>query len=304
MHIHHLNCATMCPYSSFLINGTKYATNNSPADPNKKLPFFTVLGITSGTEYGFFSPGEMICHCLLIETNEGLVLVDTGVGLKDIKDPKTRLGGLFTLLTRPKLDVEETAAHQVVKLGFKVDDVRHIVLTHLDLDHAGGLPDFPKAKVHVFEPEHKAAMNPPSLKEKNRYRPFHWEHNPAWVIHKQQEGERWFGFNKVQAIAGTDSEVLLIPVTGHTRGHCAVAVKTSNGWLLHCGDAYFFHGEMDPAGYHCTPGLWLFQHIVEMEAQERLSNQDRLRELVKTHSNEVQVFCAHDVVEFSRFGKQ
>ncbi|KAF0250180.1 MAG: beta-lactamase domain protein [bacterium] len=240
MHIHHLNCATMCPYTSFLINGAKYNTiiDKNTGKP-KKLPFLTLLGITSGTEYGFFSPGEMICHCLLIETNEGLILVDTGIGLQDVADPKTRLGKLFTLITRPRLDPEETAARQVVKLGFKLDDVRHIVVTHLDLDHAGGLPDFPKAKVHVYAPEHKAAMNPLTLKEKNRYRPFHWEHNPSWVIHSLQEGERWFGFDKVQAIAGTDSEVLLIPVTGHTHGHCAVAAKTPEGWLLHCGDAYF-----------------------------------------------------------------
>lgn len=302
MHIHHLNCATMCPYSAFLINGTKYDTNNS-AGNNKKLPFFTLLGITSGTEYGFFSPGEMVCHCLLIETNDGLVLVDTGIGLKDIEDPKTRLGGLFTLITRPRLDKEETAAYQIAKLGFKPDDVRHIVLTHLDLDHAGGLPDFPKAKVHIFEPEHKAAMNPATLQEKNRYRPFHWEHNPSWVIHSPQDGEKWFGFDKVQAISGKDSEVLLIPVAGHTRGHCAVAVKTPNGWLLHCGDAYFFHGEMDPKEYHCTPGLWLFQHIVQVDGTQRLNNQDRLRELVKNHSDEVKVFCAHDTVEFSNFKK-
>ena len=33
--------------------------------------------------------------------------------------------------------------------GFRREDVRHILVTHLDFDHAGGLPDFPDAVVHV-----------------------------------------------------------------------------------------------------------------------------------------------------------
>ncbi len=35
------------------------------------------------------------------------------------------------------------------RLGYSINDVRHIILTHLDLDHAGGLHDFPNAAVHV-----------------------------------------------------------------------------------------------------------------------------------------------------------
>jgi glyoxylase-like metal-dependent hydrolase (beta-lactamase superfamily II) len=42
---------------------------------------------------------------------------------------------------------------QVKQLGFSPRDVRHIVLTHLDSDHAGGLENFPEAHVHVLEAE-------------------------------------------------------------------------------------------------------------------------------------------------------
>ena len=37
-------------------------------------------------------------------------------------------------------------------------DVRHVLLTHLDRDHAGGIPDFPKARVHVHRKEHEMAV--------------------------------------------------------------------------------------------------------------------------------------------------
>ncbi|WP_223281445.1 MBL fold metallo-hydrolase [Streptomyces antnestii] len=48
-------------------------------------------------------------------------------------------------MARPVLDTGETAVRQVAALGYDIEDVRHIVLTHLDLDHAGGLRDFPPA---------------------------------------------------------------------------------------------------------------------------------------------------------------
>src|SRR5262245_10745691 len=194
MRVHHLNCATMCPYSEKLINGTG----------------------------SLFSPAKMVCHCLLVETNDGLLLVDTGIGLRDVAEPKTRLGGHFVAITRPRLDPEETAARQVERLGFKIGDVRHLIVTHMDLAHAGGLPDFPKAKVHIFAPEHAAAMNPPTLGERTRYRRCHWEHNPSWEIYSL-DGERWFDFECVRALKGASPDVLLVPTTGHTRGHCAVA---------------------------------------------------------------------------------
>src|SRR3954447_26425896 len=108
MRVHHLNCATMCPPAGRLM------------DPALSL----------------FSRGKMVCHCLLIETAKGLVLVDTGLGLGDLSDPSRRLGRAFVSLVKPSLDPEETARRQIERMGFKAADVRHIVLTHLDLDHA------------------------------------------------------------------------------------------------------------------------------------------------------------------------
>ena len=36
----------------------------------------------------------------------------------------------------------------------------------------------------------------------------------------------------------------MIPLPGHTLGHCGIAVRTKDRWLLHAGDAYFFHGQL------------------------------------------------------------
>ncbi len=71
------------------------------------------------------------------------------------------------------------------------------------------------------------------------------------------------GFVSVHALEGDGGpEVLLVPLAGHTRGHSGIAVRTDDGWLLHCGDAYFYRGEMDVDAPHCTTGLRIFQQLV------------------------------------------
>ena len=100
-------------------------------------------------EGGLLASARLVCHVLLIEGADGLVLVDTGFGSDDVRNPR-QISVPFTAMMRPRLEVGETAVSQVRARGFDPADVRHIVLTHLDVDHAGGLPDFPQAKVHVW----------------------------------------------------------------------------------------------------------------------------------------------------------
>jgi glyoxylase-like metal-dependent hydrolase (beta-lactamase superfamily II) len=111
---------------------------------------------------------KIVAHCLLIEAGGELVLVDTGFGLGDCSNPG-RLGRPFRALVAPVCEERESAIRQVEALGHDPGDVRHIVTTHLDLDHAGGIGDFPEAQVHVFAAELAAARSP-SLTERTRYK--------------------------------------------------------------------------------------------------------------------------------------
>jgi glyoxylase-like metal-dependent hydrolase (beta-lactamase superfamily II) len=187
----------------------------------------------------------------------------------------------------------------VRELGFEPADVRHVVLTHLDVDHAGGLPDFPSAQVHLWAREHDAMMRPP-LRERVRYAigSAHWTHGPRWATH-EFAGEEWHGFESVRVLPDSDAEILLIPLPGHSLGHTGVAVRRPNGWLLHCGDAYFYRDEVNTPP-HCPPALRVFQAMVQANGKLRRQNQERLRELALRHPGEVELICSHDPVLLDR----
>lgn len=242
----------------------------------------------------------MCCHCLLIESDDGLVLVDTGLGTADLAEPGRRLGRVFTAGMGLDRDPAQTARAQVERLGFKVEDVRHLILTHLDLDHAGGLSDFPRARVHLTVAEHDAALARATTVERMRYRLEQWAHGPEWSPHAPV-GEEWHGFAAVSPIEGLREQVLMVPVSGHTRGHAAVAVRDGAGWLLHCGDAYFHHDELGADGRKCPRGLDLFQKWIAMDRTAWAANQARLRELALGADGEVRLFCAHDPHELFGF---
>src|SRR3954470_12373615 len=217
--VHHLNCGTLRPFGRRLINGDG-------------LPFQTA---------------RLVCHCLLVETGDGLVLVDTGFGLADIEARQRPLGRsagkidrrrrrVQRFMTRPSLRPaetavrhggrlgrpvqrfsprpglrpDETAVRQVGRLGHSAADVGHVVLTHLDNDHAGGLADFPDAKVHLLRAEHEAAMSPGSLTERFRYWDEHWAHGPDWVTYGGGSGS-WFGLDAVVGLEGLP-DVPLVPL--------------------------------------------------------------------------------------------
>lgn len=241
---------------------------------------------------------HLCCHVLLVETpRSGLVLVDTGLGTQDYADLTSRLTRSFVYgYARPKRDPALAAVNQIRALGFSPDDVRHIVMTHMDLDHVGGLSDFPKAKVHLHAAELKQCTERRTFRDKHRYLPAMWAHGLDTETYAGN-GEAWFGFEAVRELRGLPPEILMIPLFGHTLGHCGVAIQSRDGWLLHAGDAYFDPREVKGEERRCAWQVGLFQALVQTDRSLRLHNQDRLRRLTADHP-EIEVFCAHNPWKF------
>ena len=243
-----------------------------------------------------------MCHCLLLESaSDGLVLIDTGFGADDCRTPE-RFDAMFRLFASPVLDERQTAANQIRALGLSTDDVRHIVVTHLDLDHAGGLAEFPNARVHVHAREKAAAEHPASFGEKRRYVAAQWAHGPRWQTYADA-GDDWFGFTAVRQLEGLTAPVVLVPLFGHTHGHSAVAVEDEGRWLLHAGDGFFHHRELVDAA-HGPMALRLFQKLFAVDDVARRDNATRLRTLHRDHRDDITIFCAHDPVQLEPFVRE
>jgi glyoxylase-like metal-dependent hydrolase (beta-lactamase superfamily II) len=274
MRIYHLSCATLSP---------------------RGRRFFTGQG-------GLYERVHIPCHCLLIESVDGLILLDTGLSLSDLNPENSRVSATHRALLRPVLDPSQSAVRQIEVLGYSAKEVRHVVLTHFDFDHTGGLVDFPEASVHVFEEELTAGLNPSCARERRAYAKDHFSHHPRWKAY-QVEGETFQGLNAVTVLSNSDTDVLLVPLAGHTRGHCGVAVREGNRWLLHCGDAYFSHTEIEAMG-HVSPGLRLLERYNAFSYQKLLSTQSRLRELNAMSGDKIRMFCTHDPTELERLARE
>lgn len=269
----HLNCGTLYPPLGACLFGV--------GKPLRRVPIVT--------------------HCILVESEDGLLLIDTGMGSDDILRPD-RMTQSLLWFGHSARDISETAVAQVAALGYSPSDVRHIALTHFHFDHASGLPDFPQAKVHILWDEYQAVMQPSDLNERLVYRRKHWAQNPRWVVH-ECVGDQWHGFDCTPNVDLGSTSFRFIPLPGHTRGHAGVALLTEEGWLLHCGDAYTFHGEVDPLNPRPPPYSNSLRRIVNLNYAFRNIglHSKRLRTLIEVHDTEIQLTNSHDPVEFEKF---
>jgi len=230
-----------------------------------------------------------LCHCLLLEDKNGLALIDTGIGVKDILFPLERIGKEAIEAAGFKFNTDDTAINQIKKLDFKPEEVENCIISHLDADHIGGLADFPYAKVHVSKREYSDY-----LAGVHRFKPQQLDHNPKIKIYEDPFKETWFGLDAAEIDLNFSSALYFVSLPGHTHGHCGVAIQQGDKWLLYVGDAYYLRDELFLEN-HFINGLTT---SMAMDNNLRLASLDKLKSLVKTHAEEIDMVSYHDPSEF------
>jgi glyoxylase-like metal-dependent hydrolase (beta-lactamase superfamily II) len=228
------------------------------------------------------------CHCLLVEHNGSLALVDTGIGLADVARPLERIPREAIEAAGYQFDASRSAIRLVEGLGFRADHVHAIALTHGDPDHVGGLADFPEARVHLST-EELASIRSGHV----RYSQPQFDHEPRWLAHGSST-RRWFGLEArtIELLSGVES--LLVPLFGHTLGHCGVAIRDGERWVLHVGDAYYLRAELSNPT-HPVDALATLRADDDVQRRASLAE---LRRLARDHGDEIELLGYHDFSEF------
>jgi glyoxylase-like metal-dependent hydrolase (beta-lactamase superfamily II) len=161
----------------------------------------------------------------LIETEDGLILVDTGHGTKLSSKRQEQIG-----LASPYRLLDELAG-----LGYRPEDVRTVINTHLHADHCGGntvyaadgrlAPAFPKA-TYVVQRLELADAAYPNERTRNTY--FSENFLPLTDL-------------GVLRIVSGDAQItpqVRVQVTpGHTRSHQVVSIESQGERAVFLGDA-------------------------------------------------------------------
>ena len=187
-------------------------------------------------------------RCLLIEHDEGLILIDTGAGNKE--NAKFHdIYGLENAGANGRTALEDAIA----SAGFHIEDVAIVINSHLHFDHAGGntwrneagetLPAFPRARYIVQRCEYEYATHT-NERTAASYFPANFEPVRAAGLLELVEGER-------EIAAG----IRVIPTPGHVPWHQGILIESA-------GERAFYLGDLVPTQAH-LPLPWIMGYDVE-----------------------------------------
>jgi glyoxylase-like metal-dependent hydrolase (beta-lactamase superfamily II) len=192
-----------------------------------------------------FAKGRFPSTVVVIEhEREGIVLFDTGYSSDFGRITANFPERFYSLLTPVTITRETTARSRLEKIGIREEDVRHIILSHLHADHAGGVRDFSRATIHLdleglrfydglsrfdqVRSGYLKALMPDSLE--SRLSP----------IGEKTYVSGNFGLGAITRGHDifSDGSVIAVPLPGHMAGHLGILVQTLSGERsLFVGDA-------------------------------------------------------------------
>jgi N-acyl homoserine lactone hydrolase len=168
----------------------------------------------------------------------GLMLVDTGFHASLAVDPKANLGPVLGRLFKPRMKTEDALPDQLRARGFDPHDVALVVMTHLHVDHASGVAQFPDAMFIVSAREWHAATEEKGLTAGYVRRQFDHAFDWRTVDFNSEEVESYATFGRTLDLFG-DGSVRLLYTPGHTLGHMSLILRTSEGEFLIAADAAY-----------------------------------------------------------------
>jgi N-acyl homoserine lactone hydrolase len=168
-----------------------------------------------------------------IEHRDGVILVDTGVSAGVKRLP--RWHPYFRFCVRFDIEPEQEAGAQLRALGVATTDIKRVVLTHLHIDHDGGLGAFPSSEILVSPGELERATG--AAGRLRGYLPQRWPKgfDPKPLV---LDGGPYGPFAQSKRLTA-DGAIVAVATPGHTRDHLSVIVEDSDKTAFIAGDASY-----------------------------------------------------------------
>lgn len=162
----------------------------------------------------------------LIQHEQGLVLFDTGFAPLACEDPRAYFGPFYDVY-HPIASPEMRLDRQLARLGFRAEDVTHVVLSHSHSDHSGGLTMFPQAKFFVGPGEFAYALDHPA--EGDKY--FRYDDEIAPVL-----DWNWTTVTTPVHDLFGDGALKILHTPGHTPGELSLVVELPSQQMVLTAD--------------------------------------------------------------------
>jgi len=232
---------------------------------------------------------------VLIERDDDLVLFDTGIGTRIDQEMRTPIywGNLFfhRFVMRTRFDPQRDAlVHQLPRLGFKVSDVKKVIISHLHWDHAGGMRDFPDARYIINRKEWDfAAGLTGALLFKNAYIKEQFCCADLDIELINTDARKPFkNFSASYDLFG-DGSMVLVDLPGHSPGLMGMFLTMPSGRrFLFSADTFYFPEGLEQR----MPKSKLMQSLVS-EGMETGSSIDKVYYLMN-FDPELEIVGSHD----------
>jgi N-acyl homoserine lactone hydrolase len=175
-------------------------------------------------------------YAFAIEHPEGVIVVDTGETSR-VSEPGyfPRWQPFFCFAVRDRVPPEQEIGPELERLGISPSDVRHVVLTHLHTDHAGGLHHFPDNEILVSRAELDYAAG-----LRGRLRGYPNKRRPNWFRPTLVDlPTAPFGPFPASMALTDAGDVTLVPVPGHSPGQLAVVVEDGDHAVFLAADSSY-----------------------------------------------------------------
>ncbi|MEX0620714.1 MAG: N-acyl homoserine lactonase family protein [Solirubrobacterales bacterium] len=212
------------------------------------------------------NPAIPIPAFLIRHPKAGNILIDTGLHPSIASDPSENLGRLGAWMCQPEQEAGMDVPARLRERGIGPSAIRLVLLTHLHLDHASAIADFPESTFIVSEPEWKEATSGllPILRAYRRQQ-YDYAFDFRTVNFDGANVSSYSSFGRTLDLFG-DGSVRLASTPGHTAGHMSVIVRLRNSDLVIAGDALFREEQLRPEAD--SPGRMQDSHNYRRSLQE------------------------------------